>query len=332
MQTFLPYKEDEYISHSLSTYCNSSELYSLMIAARDGDFDRAQKLVSIGVPINAVDSQGYTALMYACRDGHTAIARFLLELGANPSVYTKTGYSALLAASLNGFADIVNLLGRLIDVNECDDEGYTPLICASMNNHAETVEVLLNFGASTSCCTVEGLNAMMIAVQTSSIEVIDVFLQHHIVLQTPVSFATTAFSPSHNYFVGVLYYAARTHRSRLLQHLISYPFYLQQFIHDITYHPDITVETIVKRALLESFALYPRSQHLMRWEGLLSVLNEGVWQSVEQLQEVYERGSVLMRDRENYEVITSSSSSSSSSSSFFFIFFLLHHYIYQYHH
>jgi len=63
----------------------------LMQAADTGDRDMASRLISSGVPMNAVDSIGNTALLRACDHGQTEIVRLLLKHGANVHVVNHVG-------------------------------------------------------------------------------------------------------------------------------------------------------------------------------------------------------------------------------------------------
>jgi ankyrin repeat protein len=60
-------------------------LTTLILAARQGSSDAADRLVAAGADLNATEPQySFTALQTAIFNGHYALARLLLEKGANP--------------------------------------------------------------------------------------------------------------------------------------------------------------------------------------------------------------------------------------------------------
>lgn len=67
-------------------------------AARRGELDRVESLLSQGVDINQRDMYGSTALLLAAGRHDSSIVKFLLEKGADPSVVDLFGYTALSAA------------------------------------------------------------------------------------------------------------------------------------------------------------------------------------------------------------------------------------------
>lgn len=79
-------------------------------AARAGDVETLERLLSAGHDIDAKDEHGQTSLMVAARDGRTAVAQFLVGRGADLNHTAKFHLTALMIAVLNGRVAIVRAL------------------------------------------------------------------------------------------------------------------------------------------------------------------------------------------------------------------------------
>lgn len=76
------------------------EEISLCLAAAQGDIREVQRLLKMGVDIDAADRDG-TPLMRACFEGHVAVAKLLLQHGADPTLRHTMGQTALDMAGSN---------------------------------------------------------------------------------------------------------------------------------------------------------------------------------------------------------------------------------------
>lgn len=135
-------------------------------AAIVGDADAVRRLLDLGLPVDAVDSQGCTALLRAAGGGHRALVDLLLARGADPQLAAHSGATPMSAAVSMRHGDIVDrlivagasleqrlpgeltvlmvacalglpdLAARLLaagaDVRSVDAQGRTALHCAAM--------------------------------------------------------------------------------------------------------------------------------------------------------------------------------------------------------
>ena len=135
-------------------------------AAIVGDADAVRRLLDLGLPVDAVDSQGCSALLRAAGGGHRALVDLLLARGANPALAANTGATPLSAAVSMRQPEIVErlleagaglaqrlpgevtvlmlaaalglpeLVARLLqagaDLHATDAQGLTPLHCATL--------------------------------------------------------------------------------------------------------------------------------------------------------------------------------------------------------
>ena len=74
-------------------------------AAKAGDLDGLNAALSVGVDVNARDSQGWTALMHAANKGYTLLVEPLLAVKADPDVQAADGATALFMAAVHGHSE-----------------------------------------------------------------------------------------------------------------------------------------------------------------------------------------------------------------------------------
>ncbi|MCM2335253.1 MAG: ankyrin repeat domain-containing protein [Pseudomonas sp.] len=79
-------------------------------AAIVGDADAVRRLLDLGLPVDALDSQGCTALLRAAGGGHRAVVDLLLARGAQPQRAANSGATPLSAAVSMRHVDIVDRL------------------------------------------------------------------------------------------------------------------------------------------------------------------------------------------------------------------------------
>ena len=155
---------------------NSINVFLLVRAAKIGDLDAVNDLLTRGVDLNAPDDDDCTALGGAAFNGHTGVVKALLVGGAkpdesrallhasvcgsleivklllahqaNPNIDDFFGITALYRAAQYGFLDIANvLLDNGANPNKADHNGLTALNQAACYGHTEIVKALLARGA-----------------------------------------------------------------------------------------------------------------------------------------------------------------------------------------
>lgn len=129
-------------------------------AARIGDIQKMQKLISDGHEINVRDKDGDTPLHIASHNGHTKIVKLLLTNGADVDTKDKRGRTPLHYAAGAGHMKIVKIfLNNGAEVNAIS-EGFTPLHWAADEGHKDVVELLLDNGADINGDDVNGDTAL----------------------------------------------------------------------------------------------------------------------------------------------------------------------------
>ena len=147
----------------------------LLSAAKEGDVEKVQELLSKGANPNAKNKEGSTALhlvglslaaadalltaasrmgLYQRRDTATqpgdlpVMASLLVEHGADVNAQANDGWTPLHSASSRGFSEVARvLLEHGADVNAQANDGGTPLHLAAHSGQAEVAAVLLDRGA-----------------------------------------------------------------------------------------------------------------------------------------------------------------------------------------
>lgn len=120
----------------------------LIGAAALGDSAAVERLLLLGLDIEARDAQGATALLRACGGGHVACATLLLQRGADPAAAASSGATCLSAAISMRHRPVVE---RLLDHGARPDQplpgGVTPLMVAAALGLPDMLALLLARGA-----------------------------------------------------------------------------------------------------------------------------------------------------------------------------------------
>ncbi len=133
----------------------------LPAAAMVGDPGAVSRLIDLGLPINAVDSQGCSALLRAAGGGHLDVLDVLLKRRADTTIAAATGATALSAAVSMRHAQVVErLLEFGADVDQPVAGGVTPLMLAAALGLADMVARLLAHRADIRKTDESGLGAL----------------------------------------------------------------------------------------------------------------------------------------------------------------------------
>ena len=125
---------------------------ALMCAAEQGHTDTVNALAgTYKANVEAVDKDGRTALMWAAFKGHTDTVNALAGThNANVEAVNQNGTTALMLAAWKGHTDTVNALAGTHNANveAVNQGGTTALMWAAHRGHTDTVEALRASGAS----------------------------------------------------------------------------------------------------------------------------------------------------------------------------------------
>lgn len=130
-------------------------------AAIVGDADAVRRLLDLGLPVDALDSQGCSALLRAAGGGHRAVVDLLLARGADPQRAAGSGATPLSAAVSMRHADIVDrLLAAGADIEQRLPGDLTVLMVACALGLPDLAARLLGAGADVHAVDAQGRTAM----------------------------------------------------------------------------------------------------------------------------------------------------------------------------
>jgi uncharacterized protein len=101
----------------------------LLLAIRDGDHARVQKLLRAGADVNTRDADGTTALMHCAIESDVTMMKLLVDSGADVNAKNTQGSTALMYAAVS-LEKTRLLLNRGADVNVKGKSGATPMSVA----------------------------------------------------------------------------------------------------------------------------------------------------------------------------------------------------------
>lgn len=130
----------------------------VVAAAMAGDAAAVHRLLELGFPVDATDSQGCTGLLRAAGGGHAAAVDLLLARGADPQHPAHSGATPLSAAvSMRQDAIVTALLDAGADIEHRLPGGATVLMLASALGLADIAARLLSAGADIQASDSQGL-------------------------------------------------------------------------------------------------------------------------------------------------------------------------------
>lgn len=138
----------------------------VVAAAASGDRCAVDKLLALGLPLDAIDDQGATALIRAAGNGYAELAAHLIEQGADTTIAAHAGATALSAAVSARHVDVVEvLLTQGVAVDQRLSGGATALMIAAGLGYPELVAQLLAHGADVDAADERGTRALHAAAQ-----------------------------------------------------------------------------------------------------------------------------------------------------------------------
>ena len=130
-------------------------------AAIVGDAEAVRRLLDLGLPVNAVDSQGCSALLRAAGGGHRALVELLLARGADPALAANTGATPLSAAvSMRQLEIVERLLEAGAGLEQRLPGDVTVLMLAAALGLPELAARLLAAGADLHAHDAQGLTPL----------------------------------------------------------------------------------------------------------------------------------------------------------------------------
>jgi hypothetical protein len=140
--------------------------FDLVDAATSGDAAAVEKLLILGLSIDAVDAHGAPALVRAAGHGHAGVVACLLDRGANPAQAATSGATALSAAvSAHQQGAVDALLRHGVAADQPLVGGGTALMIAAGLGLPEFVQQLLAHGAQVDAADEQGTRALHAAAQ-----------------------------------------------------------------------------------------------------------------------------------------------------------------------
>src|SRR4026209_2480466 len=119
----------------------------LLVAIRNGDHARVQKLLDSGADPNTADAEGTTALMHAVVESHVQMMRLLVGKGASVNTKNALDSTALMYAVTN-LAKTRVLLDAGADVKVKGKRGATPMsVALTTFGSTPVLKLLVNKGA-----------------------------------------------------------------------------------------------------------------------------------------------------------------------------------------
>lgn len=175
-----------------AVYSGRKEIANLLVArgatltifeaAAAGEFDRVERLIEAGAPVNVFSDDGWTPLHLAAFFGHQKVAELLLAHAADVTAQSRnangnTPLHAALASNQKMVAGL--LLGSGADVNAADAGGWRPLHLATANNNLDAMKALIAQGAAVAVTNHAGQTPLALAEERSHREAAALLQRHH---------------------------------------------------------------------------------------------------------------------------------------------------------
>lgn len=104
------FEEHDFPADQLSALDKAGRFTPLMRAAKLGDLDLVEELLSLGVDISVLNVDGCNALWLACYGGNHAVMHRLIDAGIAIDQQNGNGATCLMYVASNSKPDLVKLL------------------------------------------------------------------------------------------------------------------------------------------------------------------------------------------------------------------------------
>ena len=130
-------------------------------AAIVGDADAVRRLLDLGLPVDAADSQGCSALLRAAGGGHRAVVDLLLARGADPQLAANSGATPLSAAVSMRHSEVVDrLIAAGVSLEQRLPGDLTVLMVACALGLPDMAARLLSAGGDVRATDAQGRTAL----------------------------------------------------------------------------------------------------------------------------------------------------------------------------
>jgi hypothetical protein len=137
---------------------DTNEFYA---AAAQGDMERVQDFLTVGMPADAKTTEGVPILVGAVRGASVEVVQYLVNAGADVNASCgENGETALCEAASRGLETIVGvLLAAGASPNQLTESGQTAIMLAASQGEPQIVAHLLSAGADAEITDALGMSA-----------------------------------------------------------------------------------------------------------------------------------------------------------------------------
>lgn len=159
---------------AFSGWAHAGAYDDILEAADKNETAAVVDLLKRGMDVNTADRAGTTLLMFAARHGNLDLLQTLLSNRASLNRRNQFGDTALLLAALNARFDAAKLL--MEKGAEINLAGWTPLHYAVFGGNQEILGLLIARGAKLDARAPNGQTALMVAVKLGKLDLVKMLI------------------------------------------------------------------------------------------------------------------------------------------------------------